>query len=471
MNGIIDDIKKNWLLHLIFLIYVVSIFVLIFRHEQWADEAQAWLLARDSSLFGLLFKNLHYEGHPPLWYLILMIPSRLFPYRAISIISVSIAIAGVYIFLHYSSFPKVIKSVLPFSYYIFYQYAVIARSYVLLPILLFLIATVYRDKTNKIYRFTILLCLLANVSVYSLLIAVSIMFIHLIDLVKMRSELDKKIVTKQIKAFAAFAIAIALIVIQLWQPEDSSFARGYNFSLQHFFDVCSVALNEAMVEISGITAFVLILSLIWFWMNRLLLLYLISTLAVLSLFSTKYYNSWHLGIIFLVWVFVMWLSFEDGGHKRLDKFSGWIRRLVVLSVMLVLGFQIYWAASASISDFHGSYSAGEKIAKYIKTNNLEDKKIYATSFWSTTVLPYFDENIFDNYNNSEKLTFWLWSPRNNRIGELNAILEDQPDLIIIGRPKVEEIAGYKFVGIFEGNLYWKNRIKEKNHFALFRKRL
>ncbi len=57
MGKIIDSIRENWILYLAFLIYAILIIVVVARHEPWADEAQAWLLARDSSLFGLLFKN------------------------------------------------------------------------------------------------------------------------------------------------------------------------------------------------------------------------------------------------------------------------------------------------------------------------------------------------------------------------------------------------------------------------------
>ena len=256
----------------------------------------------------------------------------------------------------------------------------------------------------------------------------------------------------------------------MWQPKDSSFARGYNFSVQRFFQLSYGVLNEAMTEVIYISALVLIISLVWFWQNRLLLLYLLSTLAVLSLFSIKYYNSWHQGIIFLVWAFVMWISFEKQNHRRLNKLSSVTKMLTIASILLVLGFQIFWAASASISDFHGTYSGGEGIAKYIKANKLEDKKIYATSFWSTTVLPYFNKNIFANHNNGEKPAFWLWRLNNKRIEDLEIILKDQPDLIIIGRPgNLKELPGYEFVGLFKGNLYWKNRIKENNDFALFRR--
>lgn len=53
---------------------------------------------------------------------------------------------------------------------------------------------------------------------------------------------------------------------------------------------------------------------------------------------------------------------------------------------------------------------------------------------------------------------------------LTKFLKPQPDLIIIGRPSEElKIKGYKSVDVFLGKLYWKNRTKERNDFALFSK--
>ncbi len=465
----IRNLRENWLLCLVFLVYAILIIIVVSRHEPWADEAQAWLLARDSSLFDLLFKNLHYEGHPPLWHLILMLPSRILPYRSISVISILIAITGVYIFLRHSPFPKIVKIFLPFSYFLFYQYGVIARNYTLVPILLFLIAIMYREKVEKIYAFTILACLLANSSIFATLVAMSIMFVHLVDLIRMRAELSREEIVRQIKAYAVFVAAIALIVIQLWQPKDSSFAVRYNFSIRHFLELTPRVLNLSMTKVAPISAIVLFISIIWFWRKKLLLLYLTSNLAIFVLFSIKYYNKWHQGVVFMTWVFVMWLSFQEQDERRFNRMPGWDRILVVLSILLVLGFQVYWATSASIHDFNGTYSSGKAIADYIRANELEDKKIYATSFWSTTVQPYFDRNIFDNHNNGNNPSFWLWSKNSIRIQDMDAILEAQPDLIIIGRPKIGEMQGYRFEGIFGGNLYWKNEIMEKNGFALFRR--
>jgi hypothetical protein len=449
--------------------------IIIYKHEPWADEAQAWLIARDSNVFDLLFKSIRYEGTPGLWYLILMLPSRHLPYYFINIISGLIAVIGIYIFLRYSPFPKIVKILFPFSYFIFYQYAVVARNYVLLPILLFLIAKTYKDKTNKIYLFTLYVCLLANVSAHGFLIAISIMFIHLIDLFKeKRYHLNKKLKIKQIKVYVIFAIIIGLIIIQMWSPKNlSSPANGLNFSISHFLKLSYFVLNGSMTKISFISIFILISSSVWFWRKRLLLLYLVPTLALLSFFSIKYYNSWHQGILFLVFIFVMWISLESKKNRSNlnNKLSKIIKTIVILSLALILLFHISWSFSVSVNDFYGPYSAGKSIADYIKTNQLENKKIYATTFWSTTIQPYFDNNIFDNYNNKQKPAFWLWSTKNNMIQDYETILRDKPDLIIFGRPSknLREIEDYQFVGIFEGNMYWKRTIKERNNFALFRK--
>ena len=132
---------------------------------------------------------------------------------------------------------------------------------------------------------------------------------------------------------------------------------------------------------------------------------------------------------------------------------------------------MYWAYSSAISDYHGSYSGGQAIANYIKENDLSNAKIYATSFWSTSILPFFKKNIFANHNHGQKPAFWFWSDNNKHNNNLDLILEKQPDLIIIGRPTepLTEINGYQTVGLFESNLYWKNKIKEQNHFAVYLK--
>jgi uncharacterized phage-associated protein len=57
--------------------YSAMLLVGITHHEPWADEAQAWLLSRDLGYRYLVFHQIAYEGHPPLWFTILWIANHL----------------------------------------------------------------------------------------------------------------------------------------------------------------------------------------------------------------------------------------------------------------------------------------------------------------------------------------------------------------------------------------------------------
>jgi hypothetical protein len=78
-------------------------------HEKWADEAQAWLLARDLDLKKLWFHELRYEGTPGLWHTILWFSQRAFhvSYNLISYIGVVFAIGGVALLVFKGPFPRV----------------------------------------------------------------------------------------------------------------------------------------------------------------------------------------------------------------------------------------------------------------------------------------------------------------------------------------------------------------------------
>lgn len=463
-------LRENWPLHLALAAYVVLVFAVIARHEPWADEAQAWLLARDSGLFELLFKRLHYEGHPGLWYLVLFVPSKLFPYRVLSILSGGIAILGVAVLLYRSNFPKLLRVLLVFTYFLFYQYAVIARSYVLIPLLLFLTASTYHRRHEHPFEFAILVSLLAYTSVYAALISVSLMLVHAVEFIQRRQWASVDPMRKHVAIYAIFVAALAVIAVQLWEPADGTFARGYRFDLAHFYTLGKQILNEITTDIGPLSALLLVISLVWFWQRRVLLIYILPTSAILGLFSVKYYNSWHQGIPFLVWVFALWISFSNREPDRWQAGSRVFRLAAQLVCVVVAGFHVYWAAVASYNDWGGSYSGASATAEYIEENGLTGKPIYATTFWTTAIQPYFASNILANHNNGNPPAYWLWAKPSGRMEVREQMLKAQPELIVLGRPSEEEaLPGYRRVAIFEGNIYWKAGIKEKNHFGVYRR--
>src|SRR3954470_338381 len=104
-----EYIKEKYQL-LVFGVFVTLLSIAVSHHEPWMDEAQAWLLAKDTGFKELFLKYLRYEGSPGLWHLILMIPAKLgFPYFTINILSAIFAATGVWLFIKHAPFPALIK--------------------------------------------------------------------------------------------------------------------------------------------------------------------------------------------------------------------------------------------------------------------------------------------------------------------------------------------------------------------------
>lgn len=480
---------------LIMSLYIVLVGILVPRHEPWFDEAQAWLLARDLSPFQLFTKYLRYEGTPGLWHLILMIPARLgMPYTTLNIISVLFAAAGVFVFLRYSPFPFFIKVLFPFTFFIFYQYAIVSRSYAMMPLLLFLIAMVYKKRHENIYIFVLLLAILSNANLHGLIIAMSLLGVNLIDVIRRWKTFDKKLRNKHIRAYLAFGIMVGLLILVLWPPEDLYVGNKNYLDFERFIKTSCAVLEDSMVNnimyqdihyheaylaAAGLLTFVALgCTLLWLGLKRTLLIYVIPVLGLLALFSIKYVNVWHQGIIFLLWIFALWVSIENAGYAKNagEGLEKWLKRFVHILLAVVMLVHIYWSANSYIYDYFNNYSASREIADYIKANKLQDKKICAVSFHSISILPYFNNNIFDNYNNGEKPSCWLWSTKNmmpKYVSEINSVVRQKPDVIIIGVKfdTIEEcsikIPGYVQVRIFDGNIYWKDAVYEKDAFILY----
>lgn len=104
--------------------------VLAARHEPWRDEWQAWAIARASATPAELLTNLAYEGHPPLWYLLLWAPAQLgVGPVAMQALAWAAAVAAAALVLVKAPFPTWLKVLVVFGYPFAYEWAVVARGY------------------------------------------------------------------------------------------------------------------------------------------------------------------------------------------------------------------------------------------------------------------------------------------------------------------------------------------------------
>ena len=102
-------------------VYSVALVIMMFFHEPWYDEAQAWMIAKAASYGDMFFVIPHVESHPPLWHLLLSIPAKLgLPYEvSLKAVNFVFALGTVYLIEFKSPFTNITKTVLPFTYFFF----------------------------------------------------------------------------------------------------------------------------------------------------------------------------------------------------------------------------------------------------------------------------------------------------------------------------------------------------------------
>jgi hypothetical protein len=141
-----EQIRRNYKPILLTIIYAIITFLCVIKHEIWADEAQVWQIARHISVFDL-FKHLINEGHPSLFYLLMMPIAKIFQ-NPESIIYMQIvcwlsSCIAVFLLLLKSPFNGITKFAITTSAGFLYFFPVIARSYSLIPMLVFALAILY----------------------------------------------------------------------------------------------------------------------------------------------------------------------------------------------------------------------------------------------------------------------------------------------------------------------------------------
>src|SRR5665647_2555941 len=161
--------------------YAIITFLILLRHEPWRDEAQAWLISRDLSISDII-KQMKYEGHPALWSLILAPFAKLnLPYITINIVSWLLTCCAAWLLLAFAPFKRIIKICILSGSAFIYLYPIIARSYALIPLLIFAIAVIFPKQRERPVLYGILIALLANTHVIMLGFTGALVFLFTLD--------------------------------------------------------------------------------------------------------------------------------------------------------------------------------------------------------------------------------------------------------------------------------------------------
>ncbi len=475
-------------------IYAAMVLATVARHEPWADEAQAWLIARDRGFWDMLWRGVRYEGTPGLWHALLWIPAHTgMPYAAMGWIAAAIAIAGAWVLLRYAPFPLALRIVLPFTFFLGYQYAVVARSYVLFPLLIFVAAACFRAR--RTVGLAIALALLANVSSHGFVVAGGLALAYAWFCWRERQYAG------MVPAMAIFAAGAAVALVTAWQPPDVSFVQPQFTRILHRGSGASAAkpavpaatvpaapggLKEKAARalhlftlgistslfFSGVIA---VACLAWLIRRRGAAL-LIPLAFLLFVLAAVYMSPWHAGMVFVTLVAMIWIAWPAR--------PGAPDYALALLLGLACLLQLPWTIGAVRYDLARPYDGSEACARYLAT--VRGARIFGFTPYSSGVLPWFRTNIFAN---QPRYAYWFWSTRNHAAQDAGEIAAGRPDLVVIAyeetlptawsgnhtgmEPAVTELRdaaeadGYRMTRDFKGTMPMDGGFTAMNHCEVY----
>ena len=135
-------------------------------HEPWQDELHAWRLAREMGL-GALWQEMAYEGHFLPWFLLLRPLARWgAPVWTMGAVSWALNAVAVWWLTRKSPLTGWEKAAAGASCLFLYVNPVIARPYVLVPLALFGVASLWGERDRRPVAFGLWVALLANTHLY-----------------------------------------------------------------------------------------------------------------------------------------------------------------------------------------------------------------------------------------------------------------------------------------------------------------
>jgi hypothetical protein len=475
---------------LVLLAFTLIAAVAVCFHEPWADEAQAWLIARDLGIPGILHQ-MGYEGSPPLWHLLLWLGTRLFlPYAVLGAVSLTLVAAGMYLWLRCSPLPAYVRLLVPFAFYYQYQYAVVARSYALSTFLAFAAVALWRAKPVRVILFGAVVALLVQTNLYGCMIAggISCAFAWecLRDFRKQRPSSPQLL---RIIIASGMVLASAAIAGFLAKPyPDCSFKAATQLEKGTAFGSISrglsglpefsttLGLNLTFFGIAG-AVLLLILILSWFFAVKQLACALPFLLTVLAM-GWVWSKPWHYGMALTAFLVSVWAAWPAGPSPGFPGYRFNVAtRLMAIPLAVLLALQLPSTAATLRDDVQGPFSGSRATAEYLRPF-VGRRPIYCVNFYGTAVQPYFDRNIYANWPTA----FWTWS--NRRDYESKRILyESAPGNAIIVVPTgakpalklaTSELAreqlgkrGFTRKHQFCGAQFWLGRVSEYECYEIF----
>ena len=457
-----ESIARNYLPEWVTLgIYVALVAAVVPHHEPVADEAQAWQLVRSIPLTNLFHTYLRYEGSPGLWYVVLSILTHLrVSYTGLRWFCAAVAAAATALLIFRAPFPRLIRILLPFTYFLAFQYAIVARSYVLFPPLIFAMAAYWEKSLKRPWTMALLLGLVANVSLHCAVISGGFAIAYAIEWMKYRTpEAERTSRQRQwisavvvLLLFYGFVVWTALPPRDLWVasqiPPGASVQAAAPHSIQsesklpirtsalrsnpHDIVIGALAASALGIATPALIGIPFWIVMIWHFARRRQL-HLMLPLAFFVLFSAvSAFAFWHAGLLAVSLIAAFWISLDRQTPVAGPPAFSWV---VSLSLLYAIVVQIAWTVDAMHFDYKYAYSPDLAASKFLRPYVEKNARMAVTysrqtgisAYDAVGLLPYFNHNVFANLAQP----FWIWSTGNTTEAAFWRELSPKPDLIVV----------------------------------------
>lgn len=399
---------------IVFIGFIALSIVMFVFHEPWYDEIQAWMVASDASIGEMIWHLPHYEGHPPFWTLILALFAKTGVPMEIGLRIPTLLFSGAAAFLviFKAPFHKWIRCLIPFSYFLFYQYTVICRPYSLMFLGFVLAALFYKERNKKPIRYLVALYLLCMSSAYGILFAGVLCLIWTFEIIKeLKGKGFVKRAVKDVRTWSLLVmliLAVALLMI-IW-PADNAFAqvRVVEFSaircliytflvlpadallsdialtgrLQQYDSIIQADYSTVLCICITLALYFVMITVVHIFRKKAILI--LPYVAFAGYAALGYFYNHHIGIVPLFLLFVFWATFADkpaelklpGFVERCEKrMPGIAKKTGYFFVILALGVSIFWTFSAVKNDMKHAVWYAKDLAAMIQEYELTDYNV------------------------------------------------------------------------------------------------
>lgn len=396
--------KKSIINIIIILVYAFITLFVIMHHEIWGDEAQAWLVVRDLDFWGII-KHVRTEGHPLLWYFLILPFAKLkFSVFSMQILNWLFMVAGAALLLWKAPFNYFCKISVLCSAGFLYWFPALARSYSLIPVLLFFLAIFYKKQKEHPYIYSTILILLANVHVIMLgfCSALFVLFIW--------ENRKKEFIFPSMIMFSG----ILSVILYLYG------AQNENLTVQNYHQILSLQLlsntyKNIIFNIYGsirplymwiFSIFCIATSILLLKQNRKMLFIFVTNflfqfcifLFIWGIIAQRAY------LILLTGLFCLWITFEKLSSNKIK---------ILFNIIIALTFFVSakYALEITIKDALLNFSDGKNAAEYIKKAIPDDAFIISNSPITTSAISiYLPENkwkfYYEKYNSFYTYAIW-----------------------------------------------------------------